>query len=235
MSGNVTKAASAATSRRLGRAEYIGPGWKLEDWLRFKKLCTEAILLEPDTNPMGGLMGFRRKSRFADLPQAREALGKNSIYRWLSKKIPLAINAENDSTPFIQFRRVRAVAESLVFGSGLPLRPIRADKQRRSAASSAETLLQCLNSGVLSLSNMAREEFLEELLEEAVRFLQSGQRQPKAHKYPWIRRLAFELQQQTGVADAKMLLEVATALSLDCDERTAQNYAKEARQRASEK
>lgn len=82
---------------------------------------------------------------------------------------------------------------------------------------------------------MAREEFLEELLEESVEALRRPDRKPKAHKHPWLRELAIKLYDETGSSDPKLLLEVAAALCSDCDERTAQNYAKDAREHRPEK
>jgi hypothetical protein len=92
-----------------------------------------------------------------------------------------------------------------------------------------------LNSGVLRLQNLAREQFFEELLKEAIRALRSTQRKPHTHKFFWLRWLAIELMEQTGAADPKLILEVGAALGLTCDERTAQNYAKEAERKKSEK
>jgi hypothetical protein len=211
----------------------VGPGWKVEYWRSFKQLCAQMLLLDSDPNPMGGLMGYRPSSRFPDFEVARETLTSDPIFCWLRKNVPLAVSTTGDATPFVQIRRVRAVAASLVLSSGLPLEPIREDKQRKVAANAAERLLKSLDSGVLRLQNMAREEFFEELLEEAIDTLRSPQRKARVHKFPGIRSLASDLCQQTGHCDPKLLLEVAAALSLDCDERTAQNYAKEAKRAAS--
>jgi hypothetical protein len=183
---------------------------------------------------MGGLMGFRPSSRFPDFEFARKTLSSDPIFCWLRKNVPLAVSTTGDATPFVQIRRVRAVAASFVLSSGVPREPIREDKQRKVDANAAERLLKSLDSGVLQLENLAREELLEELLEEAIDMLRS-QRKSRVHKFPGIRSLASELCQQTGYCDPRLLLEVAAALSLDCDERTAQNYAKEAKLAAREK
>jgi hypothetical protein len=231
---------SSSRSRTAGsgqrqKATHVGPGWKIEDWRSFKKLCTEGLLLEPDDLPKGGLLGYRRPSRFLDIAQAAAALRDHPIYVWLARHVPLAVEVENDLTPFVQMRRVRAVAEHMVFGCGLPLVPKRTDRQRKVAANAVERLLQGIYSGALKFPNPAREGFFEELLEEAGRILRAPQRQPRSHKYPWLRYLAQALHKETGASDPRLILEVAAFISPECEERTAQNYSEEARKEGDEK
>ena len=91
--GHASQAKSPGPTRELRRPEHVGPNWKVEDWRSFKKLRTEAFLLEPDPNPIGVLGGYQRPSRFTRLADAVEVLSKNPVYCSLVKNVPLAVDA----------------------------------------------------------------------------------------------------------------------------------------------
>jgi hypothetical protein len=215
----------------------VGP-WLRDDYRGFKRLCTEALFLEPPCFlglPGGGwsaaalrdLLERNRPSKFPNITAAEKALRGHRVYRWLKEYVPLAVNIATDKTPFSQFRRTRTVVEHIVFASALPLAPTRTDRRRTSLHKLLERLEGGLNDGTLRLRNMAREDTLEELLAEAKELL--ARRQPKSVGYPWLKQLARELCEQTGGADPKLLLQVAAVCELDCDERTAQRYVAEAK------
>ena len=151
------------------------------------------------------------------------------VYKWLAKHVPRAVDTSGDSTPFVQFRRLRVVVGHLP-RIGPPAKPPRLDKQRRPAASAVERLQQSIDSGALLFPNPARAEFFEELLEEAGRILRGPQRKPKSVGYPSLQWLARELWEQIGTADPQLLREVAAARDLNCDDRTVKSYAENAEQ-----
>jgi len=95
------------------------------------------------------------------------------------------------------------------------------------ARTTIERLQEYLQYGVVWLRDPARHEFLEQLLAEATLCL--DEKQPRTVGQPWIASLARELQKKTGRVSGALLLQVATALDLKLDERTAYLYAERAR------
>jgi hypothetical protein len=228
-SGNRRKTEQAT---KLGKTQLVGP-WLREDWRNFKRIEIEALRLEPPDRPMEGPLGFRSASRIPNISAAETALHANAVYRWLANHVPQAVDTAGDTTPFAKFRRVRIVAQHVLFAGALTReKPVRTDKGRIPLLNAIERVERSLNDGSLSLSNLTKEELLENLLAEAKQSVQARQRQPKSHGYPWLRRLALELFEETriGTARSALLLEVAAVLNLPCDERTAQRYVRDAQE-----
>jgi hypothetical protein len=233
---------TAGPQGKPSKAHRVGP-WLREDYRGFKRLCNDALRLEPPKHPQltGPLWdaitqwhrdnpqesGYR-ENPYADIAAAQEALRNHAVYRWLDNNLRHAVDTAGDETPFVLFRRVRTVVES-VPRIGPPPKPARMDKYRKTVANAVERLQESIDSGVLWFPNPAREEMLEQLLAEAKQILRGTQRRPASVKYPSLEWLAHDLYEQTGAADWRLLLEVAAVRNLDCDERTAQRYVEKAR------
>ncbi len=105
------------------------------------------------------------------------------------------------------------------------------DKKRRTALAAIERVEKYMADGsctVFYLPNPARHEMLEKLLAEAKEILK--QRRSKEVNHPMLQALARDLYEEFRIADVKLILEVATALEIELEERTAQRYVKEATQ-----
>jgi hypothetical protein len=183
----------------------VGP-WESADYNRFAELCSyEYDLLDDE-------------------------LLRNPVYLWLKTHAPRV--KEDGDGPQLPYKRMLIVAQYVT----LAMRP----DARRGA-------------GVFPADEMARARKWHKKVQGQIRRLQKtlGQypqillprldealawalplldvRATKAAQ-PWLLRLARELHRETGSADAQLLLEVADALKLELDERTAQRYVKEARE-----
>jgi hypothetical protein len=182
-------------------------------------------------------------SSFPDIAAAEQALREHPVYCWLADNVPLAVDTAGDKTPFVQFRRVRIVAQTITYQSAAaaqggrrpPQRPVRRDKRRTPLLTAIARIEENLDDGTLSLADSAEEQMLGDLLAVAKQRLEALRRPRGPHGYPQLRLLARELHRQTGTASAQLLLDMAAVCNLNCDARTAQRCVQEARQAPADK
>lgn len=156
-----------------------------------------------------------------------ELLG-SPVYGWLKKHAPHAVAVKDSGD--LPYKRMLLVVQYITImmrpaGWGGPRdftaeEVARTRKWHKKAQTQIRRLQKILGDGRILLPR------LDEALVWALPLL--NVRSTKATQ-PWLERLARELYRQTGAAEAPLLLEIAQALGLDLDERTAQRYAKEAR------
>ncbi len=223
----------APPRRRLDMPTHIGP-WPREDYRSFKRLCTDALLLEPaePDDYAGGLLAtFRKPSAFPDVAAAERAISQHPVYEWLEKYVPRAVEFRVGETPFVRVRRARLVVEKIPYLSLPQARAERSDKRRKTARAAIERIEKGLDDGTIQLWNLAQEEMLETLLIQAKQRLAERRTKAGSAAYPYLRDLAFELREWTGSADSELLEEVIGAVGLKCDDRTASRYARAAERR----
>lgn len=206
----------------------VGP-WSRDDYRSFRRLCIDALLAtlpEPDAIIRGLAAWQRARRTFPDVSAAEKAIADHAVYRWLKKTIPRAVDPGGDSSPFVRLRRLHILVHSLPSIGARDAKPIRVSPLRETAIRAAQRLQQSIIDGVLHFPNAGHEEVFEELLEETIQILQqrAPRRRSKSVKYPALQALAHELYEKTGAVDVQLLIEIAGACNLNCDERTVRRY-----------
>jgi hypothetical protein len=223
---------STARPERKLRAARVGP-WLLEDYRSFRRLCNDALRLEPlePTVPQWAL-GSRQPSSFPNVEAAERAFRGHVLYQWLATHVPRAVAARDKENSFVGFRRARYVVEQIIRLSLQRASYPRLDKQRRTVRAAITRVQQAIDNGTLFLVDGAQEEMLEHLLDVATNALSERRTKRDVVKYPALQDLAIDLLTWTGTADPDLLLEVAAARGFDFDERSARRYAATAKKRA---
>lgn len=153
-------------------------------------------------------------------------LQRNPVYRWFQTHVPRALALSDGEPPELPYKRMLIVAEHIIMATQPDTRRSDEAARAREWHKKAQTQIRQLQK-ILGARPYLLLPRLNKALANALPLLDS--RSTKASQ-PWIERLARALYDQTGAADAQLLLEVASALELDLHERTAQRYVKEARE-----
>ena len=228
------------------RADAVGP-WKRAHIRNLDQLCRDAINLgEP---ALGGLWGEAarwhreypgesgyRPNPYGDIADAKRALYKDPIYRWLQKRDPPVFRLpQND--PVAEFRLVRLLLRFMTIAfaesNRTPEPKRRTDKRRTIAWGVFHRAEQYLLDGTVVLPNSARDAFLIELLGEAKsELMRRHQKAPRVGEetYPALEALANALYKELGLADVSLIIAVSQAVGPGCSEKTAKRYVDRAAQ-----
>lgn len=163
---------------------------------------------------------------YRDVKAAHQALRAHPIYRWLKRELKNTM-AQAPSDPMKGFRFVLELLSHLCVAS-IPMTAAegRPDKRRASAKRRIGELLGDLQDGTVVLARSERA-LLRSLLEKASKGLR--RQKPKPISYPILQSLArtfilFDVKD----GDAKLLIEAARFMGIECDSSTADRYTERA-------
>jgi hypothetical protein len=160
---------------------------------------------------------------YSDIDAARAALHAHPIHRWLSSKLPKAMQKVSALPLKHEFPLVWRLLSCLLLGSVPPVRSdgARIDKRRNSAARRLKLDLRDVRAGIISLPH-AQRQAIEQFL--STQHQQLTKRRRKIVQHPALLLIAREMALAGIVITGLLMLEVAALLELNCDARTAQRY-----------
>ncbi len=197
--------------------------WARRDILGLNAICTEA-LREPR---LAGLLGALEPSRmFSSASDARDAMHSHPIYQWMRQYMPKVLATVPQDNHLGDVRLVQLLLRYITLAHTPISSAVRTDKRRGAAYQAIERVERHLDNGVILLEQL-KDETLRNLLAQAKHELASPR--PKPPKQAALLGLAHALKRHFGLAEASLLMDIASATGIDCDPRTAQRYVKEAR------
>jgi hypothetical protein len=220
----------------MGRSPspHIGP-WTRADMKSFEDLCKDADRLNSEFYPPGLLSPYLARSSYVDVAAARKACKGHPVYGWLSGVMPRAITLASKLSPPTaaggtrEFEFLLVLVEHMREAMKRPGRKSQAGRptQRRDAASKAiARLLPFIKDGTLDLAK-PQAAMLTHLLEVAQSDAMAKRR--KTSQHPVLEALAQTLHRRYAITSASIVSDVAAAVGIPCDERTAQRIVKRAR------
>ncbi len=216
--------------------EKIGP-WKRSDIRSLDQLCKDALRLSeaPARSLIDSLVP---SNQFKNASAAQTALELHPIYRWLRRELPTVLKAAPGDQIGSEFRLVmlllllRYMSIAMASQENGRNSKARMDKRRTGAWDAIGRVEAFIVDNTITLAD-DKIEMLGSLLAEAKTELMRPI--PKAAKVPALQGLAYALYRQLNIADAQLLLSIATCLRVKCganiqlDKRTAERYVAKAR------
>jgi hypothetical protein len=175
-------------------------------------------------------------SAFPDIGKVQSMVRAHPIYQWFEAHIPEVLARAIDARSEIQLVQLLLRCMTIAFweaaGAAQPAKGVkeRRDKKRNAARNAIDRVERFMDD-VTILLPPAKEDMLRNLLAEAKSELtRKSPRGPEFRPYLGLEALAYALYQELGIADPRILLDVASALELgDFTDRTAQRYVEKAR------
>jgi hypothetical protein len=159
--------------------------------------------------------------------QQMAALRKDPGYKWLLSnfkafKTLMERRPTHDSSVELQFMRdLVSHLRMLIIVKGAKVKQPRSDKRRHAMCNDFDRVIHHLLDGVVQLTPITLN-VLVNLLHAAKYELQQPRR--KTVKHPELRSFARSFLRPYNIADTDILLEIASALDLECDRSTAERY-----------
>jgi hypothetical protein len=170
-------------------------------------------------------------SPYADIEAALTALRTHTIYKWLKSRLPEVLKRAPPGSElefvYVIAWHIAAAFEDRARPSVRPNWQVRADKARRVTCTAITRVLRALEQPASGL-NRDQLSMLRRLLAELHRDL-SAPRPKGMAAYPALEGLAYDLYRRFSIDGTNIIMAVAGAVELNCDERTARRYVSQAR------